>query len=130
MAEVLHPVNEESSEEAFATLFRWQNTLLRFYLDTDVDKAFEYGRQLLKDLDGCLPDQNLCDLFFSIATGFSLGGTGFKLSWGQGAIHGYDAVLTILNKQPHLKGFRKFLGALVLNNLGMTHFYEFLNTKT
>ena len=101
MAEVLHPVNEGSSEEAFATLFRWQNTLLRFYLDTDVDKAFEYGIQLLNDLDGCLPDQNLCDLACSTATAMSLRGSNCL-----DAIGVYETTLETLNDRPHLKDFK------------------------
>ena len=36
-------------------VFMWQNNLLKFYLEHDVDKAIEYSKELMEDMANILP---------------------------------------------------------------------------
>ena len=52
----------------------WQNNLLKFYLEHDIAKAKDYSRELIHDLGNILPENDVCDLKFSLATAFALEG--------------------------------------------------------
>ena len=53
----------------------WQNNLLKFYLDYNVDQACDYGNELISDLQDRLPTNDMIDLQFSLATGLALQGS-------------------------------------------------------
>ena len=55
-------------------VFMWQNNLLKFYLEHDIAKAKDYSRELIHDLGNILPENDVCDLKFSLATAFALEG--------------------------------------------------------
>lgn len=44
----------------------WQNNMLKFYLENDVDKAVDYGSDLVGDLEGLLTKTDMVDLKFSL----------------------------------------------------------------
>ena len=43
----------------------WQNNLLKFYLEHDVDKAIEYSKELMEDMANILPQNDVTDIKFS-----------------------------------------------------------------
>ena len=53
----------------------WQNNLLKFYLEYNVDQACDYGQDLLSELSDRLSPKDLADLQFSLATGLCLQGS-------------------------------------------------------
>ena len=44
----------------------WQNNMLKFYLENDVDKAVDYGSDLVGDLEGLLTKTDMVDLKFTL----------------------------------------------------------------
>ena len=52
----------------------WQNNLLKFYLENDIDKAISYGSELTEETGQILPQGDQDDLKFSIATAYALKG--------------------------------------------------------
>lgn len=96
----------------------WQNNLLKFYMEHDIEQALVYGRELSEEVGQILPlaDQN--DLKFSIATSHAL----------KGDLQDFDAVKTMFHEcaesmEPAQLGF-------VLNNLGMWHLFNFIKLST
>jgi hypothetical protein len=71
-AEKMTPLHKGSKIEDVAKVFMWQNNLLKFYLDYNVDQACDYGRDLLGELEERLSSGDLVDLKFSTATALSL----------------------------------------------------------
>ena len=47
--------------------FIWENNLMKFYMEYNVDKACDFGHDLLHDLQEILPAQEANDLKFSLA---------------------------------------------------------------
>ena len=91
----------------------WQNNLLKFYLDSDVNKAIDYGKDLIDEIAPQIQDTGVVnDLKFSLATAHSL-----KLENLEYAIDLYNETI---ESPSDLKG-------IVLNNLGITHFYKFMD---
>ena len=52
----------------------WQNNLLKFYMEHDIDKAVSYGRELTDEFAQILPQAEQDDLKFSLATSHALRG--------------------------------------------------------
>ena len=50
----------------------WKNNLFKFYIDFDVDKACDYGEELLHDYNQILPNHELTDLKFSLGVSQTL----------------------------------------------------------
>ena len=101
-----------------SNVFMWQNNLLKFYMENDIDKAIAYGKELSEDLGPILPQHDQDDLKFSLATSYAL----------KGDLTEFDAVKKMFEDciekmQPEQKGF-------VLNNLGMWHFFGFIRMST
>ena len=71
-AEKLYPQHKGTKPEDLSKVFMWQNNLLKFYLEYNVDQACDYGSELLSDLNDRLLPHDLVDLQFSLATGLSL----------------------------------------------------------
>ena len=46
----MYPQHKGTKPEDVSKLFMWQNNLLKFYLDYNVDQACDYGNDLLNDL--------------------------------------------------------------------------------
>ena len=90
----------------------WQNNLLKFYLEHDIAKAKDFSSELIHDLGNILPENDVCDLKFSLATAFALEGQDIDSSQKY-----FKECLDVPN--PLMKGF-------ALNNLGMTYFYKFV----
>ncbi len=63
--ETANKIYPRTKEDA-ARRFLWQNNLLKFYLENDVDKACDYGSDLLHDLSQILPNEELADLKFTL----------------------------------------------------------------
>jgi hypothetical protein len=99
----------------------WQNNLLKFYLEYNVDQACDYGNDLLSDLQDRLPSQDLSDLLFSLATALSLQGSHLT-----DAESLFTQALTHLDSDKLSQPMKPFL----LNNLGLTHFYQFIEKST
>lgn len=57
-----------------ANVFMWQNNLLKFYLENDIDKAISYGKELKEEFGQILPKVDQDDLKFSLATSYALKG--------------------------------------------------------
>ena len=53
----------------------WQNNLLKFYLEHDIAKAADLSKELIADLGNILPEPDVGDLKFSLATAQALEGT-------------------------------------------------------
>lgn len=114
--------NKEASR--LSNIFQWQNNLLKFYLDNNIDKAIDYGHELIDDLAPMLPAQSQQDLKFTVATAQSL-----KCYDLDGAIKLYESTLYLedddqetLAANPDLLDMR----AVIYNNLGITHFFNFM----
>ena len=52
----------------------WQNNLLKFYMEHDIQKAISYGQELTQEIGPILPLEDQNDLKFSIATSHALHG--------------------------------------------------------
>ncbi len=92
----------------------WQNNLLKFYMENDIEKAIEFAKDLIDDQGHILPQKDLCDLKFSLGTSLALAGNPDQLD---PAIQELKSSLEIAGSQE--KGF-------ILNNLGMVNFYRFV----
>ena len=55
-------------------IFMWQNNLLKFYLEHDVEKAIEYSTELMYEMGNILPKTDVTDIMFSQATAYALQG--------------------------------------------------------
>jgi hypothetical protein len=44
----------------------WQNNMLKYYLEKDIDKACDYGEDLLTDFQDLLTLDDLLDLKFTL----------------------------------------------------------------
>ena len=117
-AEKMHPQHKGTKPADVAKLFLWQNNLLKFYLDYNVDQACSYGQELLDDLEDKLPAPELVDLKFSTATALSLQGS--QLTEADSL---YEAALAKIEPSATMKPF-------LLNNLGVNHFYQFIEKST
>ena len=93
-------------------VFMWQNNLLKFYLEHDIAKAKDFSMELLDDLGNILPQPDVVDLKFSLATAHALEGQDIDA-----AQKYYKECLDVPN--PMMRGFAH-------NNLGMTYFYKFV----
>lgn len=58
IADKLYPRNKEDA----GSRFMWQNNLLKFYIEYDIDKACDLGSDLLADYQAVLNSQDLVDL--------------------------------------------------------------------
>ena len=45
-----------------SSIFLWQNNLLKFYLENNIDKAIEYGGELIEEVGPLLPSHSQQDL--------------------------------------------------------------------
>ena len=109
----LNPTIDQTSN-----VFMWQNNLLKFYMENDIDKAIIYGRELREEHGEILAKQDQNDLKFSLATSYAL----------KGDLSTFDEVKAIFedcveNMPPEQTGF-------VLNNLGMWHFFNFIKQSS
>lgn len=68
----MHPQHKGTGAAQLAKVFMWQNNLLKFYLDYNVDQACDYGGELLSDIGDRLLPGDQVDLKFSLATALSL----------------------------------------------------------
>lgn len=109
-------------------IFLWQNNLLKFYLENNIEKAIEYGQELQDEIGDILLDVSQQDLKFSIATAHSL-----KCDDLDNAIKLYDECLFLrdedqetINKYPQLTEMR----GIISNNLGIAHFYKFIELSS
>ena len=57
-----------------SNVFMWQNNLLKFYMEHDIDKAIGYGFDLTEEHGNILATGDQDDLKFSIATSYALKG--------------------------------------------------------
>eukprot|EP00347_Sterkiella_histriomuscorum_P004387 403360655 len=107
-ANKLYPRNKEDAPRRFM----WHNNLLKFYIDCDIDKACDYGSDLLSDYEQVLNNSDLTDLKFSLATSYSL--QGIELDSAEKL---FTESLEIA--PPEMKGY-------IYNNHGINHFYQFV----
>lgn len=96
----------------------WQNNLLKFYIENDIEKAISYGTELIEEVSQILPKEDQDDLKFSVATSHAL----------KGNLENFEQVTTMFmecaeSMAPAQRGF-------VLNNLGMYHFFNFIKMST
>jgi hypothetical protein len=61
-AEKIYQIHKGAKPEDITKLFMWQNNLLKFYMEYNVDQACDYGNDLLSDLQERLSVQDLTDL--------------------------------------------------------------------
>ena len=61
-AEKIYQPHKGTKPEDVAKLFMWQNNLLKFYLEYNVDQACDYGNDLLSELSDRLSSKDLADL--------------------------------------------------------------------
>ena len=52
----------------------WQNNLLKFYMEHDINKAITYSGELVDEVGGLLSPESLSDLHFSQGTSIALRG--------------------------------------------------------
>lgn len=95
--------------------------MLKFYLETNIDKAIEYGYELKDEVGHMLLEPSQQDLKFSIATAHSL-----KCDDLGAAIELYNSCMylepeqaAIVEKYPALGQMR----GIISNNLGIAHFF-------
>lgn len=50
----------------------WQNNLLKYYLENDLERAVEFGEELIEERGNILQIDQQQDLNFSVATALSL----------------------------------------------------------
>ena len=66
------PFNKLKSDTRTSNIFLWQNNLLKFYLENNIDKAIDYGHELNDEIGELLTPEESQDLKFSVATAHSL----------------------------------------------------------
>ena len=96
----------------------WQNNLLKFYMEHDIDKAIRYGNELSDELGHILQEGDQDDLKFSIATSYAL----------KGDLNHFDEAKTMF--QECCESMPATQKGFVLNNLGMLHFFNFVRMST
>ena len=94
-------------------IFMWQNNLLKFYLEHNVEKAIDYSKELLDDYGQGLDEKDIVDLKFSLSTAYLLEGSPELLEPAKDLMKE-----TLACNDPLQRGY-------IHNNLGMTHFYDF-----
>ena len=65
----LNPTIDQTSN-----VFMWQNNLLKFYMEHDIDKAITFGGELSEEHGQILAKHDQDDLKFSLATSYALKG--------------------------------------------------------
>ena len=94
----------------------FQNNLLKFYLEHDISKAIDFSKELIEDVGNILPESDVADLKFSLGTAYALQGSDTRAA--------RETFTDCLQTAPtHMKAF-------ILNNLGMTHFYSFVQQSS
>ncbi|CDW76305.1 UNKNOWN [Stylonychia lemnae] len=111
-ANKIFPKNKEDASKRFM----WKNNLFKFYIDFDIDKACDYGQELLHDYNQILPNHEVVDLKFSLGTSYCLQGTDLKQ-----AQELLEESLAISG--PEMTGY-------IHNNLGINHFYQFVEKSS
>jgi hypothetical protein len=66
------PLRKGGDKTRIRNIFTWQNNVLKFYLDNNIDKAIDYGNELLDQVGPILDAPELQDLQFSLGTAHSL----------------------------------------------------------
>ena len=97
-----------------SSIFTWQNNLLKFYLENNIDKAIDYGGELIEEVGPLLPSHSQQDLHFSVGTAMSL-----KCQDLEGAIDLYAKAVGSADDNDQMMG-------IIHNNLGITHFFKFV----
>jgi hypothetical protein len=95
-------------------VFMWQNNLLKFYLEHNVEKAIDYSRELLEDHGFAIEEKDRNDLKFSLSCAYLLEGSPELIPKAKGLL-----VETLENADPLHQGY-------AYNNLGMANFYDFV----
>lgn len=107
-------------------IFRCHNTLLKYYLNRDVDKCCQYGEKLLQgkdfDLDKISAYEKY-DLYHTLGTAYGLEGTSHEKSF-----ECYDESLKVAdqNNEEVTEPKAKISKGYALNNLGMGKFWYFM----
>ena len=109
---------KEAEQLMLSNVFMWQNNLLKFYLEFDVERAMDYGQDIIGDVGPKLPSANQQDLYFTVGTAYSLECEDIDT-----AIDLYNQALSHSTKGPH------DISGIVHNNLGITHFYKFIDSQ-
>jgi tetratricopeptide (TPR) repeat protein len=111
-------------ESRTQNVFVWQNNLLKFYLEHNISKAIDFGNELIEDIAPILPEISQQDLKFSVATAHSLicSDLDTAISLYGESIYGSE----VLEKNPGLSEMH----GIVFNNLGITHFYKFIELSS
>ena len=94
-----------------SNVFVWQNNLLKFYLENNIDKAIDFGHELRDDIGGHLQPAERQDLDFSLATAHSL------------KCEDLDMAIKLYNESLKTKSE---LQGIINNNLGISHFFKFV----
>lgn len=92
----------------------WQNNLLKFYMENDVERAIEYSKELIDEHGSILPEKDQTDLKFSLATSIILQGDPETLPTAKEIL--YEA---LQYEDPLHQGY-------IYNNLGMAHWFDFV----
>lgn len=97
--------------------------MLKFYLEHDIDKAVDFGSDLIDEVGPILKEPSVQDLKFSVATAHSLKCDG--LEGARTAINIFEECL-YEDESEQVKQFPELqlLKGIVLNNLGMTERFK------
>lgn len=109
---------KEAEQQMLSNVFMWQNNLLKFFLEFDVERAIDYGQDVISDVGPKLPSLNQQDLYFSVGTAYSL-----ECEEIDTAIDLYNQALAHSTKGP------QDISGIIYNNLGITHFYKFIEAQ-
>jgi tetratricopeptide (TPR) repeat protein len=120
-AEKIYQPHKGTKGEDMSKIFMWQNNLLKFYLEYNVDQACDYGNELVQELQERLPKQDMVDLYFSTATALALQGS----QLGEAETM-YEQALAEIGEDQMTASLKPFL----LNNLGVTHFHQFVEKSS
>ena len=81
-------------------------------MEHDIVKAIDFSKELTDELGNILPEADVADIKFSLATAYAMQGKDIATA--------QATLKECLDIAPaHMKGF-------ILNNLGMTYFYNFV----
>ena len=100
-------------------VFMWQNNLLKFYMENNIDKALDFSNELIDEIENILTPEDLGDLYFSNATSVALQGDTGQFPR---AIKMFEHCLEGAPSEQN-KGY-------IYNNLGMVKFYSFIDKSS
>jgi hypothetical protein len=73
--EIAEKTRDRLKSQQSESIFVWQNNLLKFYMEHDINKAIDFSKELIEEHGEVLNKRDFSDLQFSLATSYLLEGS-------------------------------------------------------